>query len=391
MDKHELMKLFKSQEAVVNERMDRLTSILMKQNESVIGISTELRDQSLKSSARNEMPTQRDDKIDEHMTLVTKMYQQVNEVLQDNAKFRVNMQQSKQDAETNSLDVLKIMKGGNEASAKHFCEITAQIRGLGDLFSKTAELIRDDNGYTRDDIDRNAKVNRETLEDLKTLVNAHGQQLIQRFQESHLGSLQMTQKLIEANKTWSESTKEWQQANQEFFKTQAQSLTSSLRDFEESHSLVLNSAVENLNCRFVDLKADVSETQAKVGELWARSSNGYVYDESLNMRSKYVSKEKLKPSFSVEVQSISKKRPEVMSEGRDRKPKKVSKKKNVNEILSDNETDVSAVNYSSNGNSTVPMLSGNTTVKSNETNLRLFSYNSSNSDASKNKNQVIFY
>jgi len=51
------------------------------------------------------------------------------------------------------------------------------------------------------------------MDEMRNHLTSFNQQMIQRFQESQLNSLQVTHKFVEANNKWHESTKDLQNAN----------------------------------------------------------------------------------------------------------------------------------------------------------------------------------
>lgn len=91
--------------------------------------------------------------------------------------------------------------------------------------------------------------------------------MIQRFQESHLNSLQVTHKLIEANNKWHESTKELQKNTNDKLSHISTDINFSLTNMLENQQNILQASNENMQCRFIDMKNDVHEIQAKINDI----------------------------------------------------------------------------------------------------------------------------
>lgn len=91
--------------------------------------------------------------------------------------------------------------------------------------------------------------------------------MIQRFQESQLNSLQVTHKLIEANNKWHESTKELQKSSHDKLNHISTDINFSLSNMLEKQQSILQASNENTQCRFIDMKNDIHEMQAKLDEI----------------------------------------------------------------------------------------------------------------------------
>lgn len=91
--------------------------------------------------------------------------------------------------------------------------------------------------------------------------------MIQRFQESQLNSLQVTQKLIEANHKWHESTKEMQKDSKSKLDQLSDDIHFKIENLVQKQENILQVHTEDMQCKVIDLKSDVNQIIVKLDDV----------------------------------------------------------------------------------------------------------------------------